>query len=142
MPWQDRGSRYMQAGVKMRKRSAEASVNWAQWRYSKTMPFRFAQVPGTKNALGKVKFLFPNKFSVYMHDTPTKHLFKRNKRAFSHGCIRLQKPRELMRTFSTFNDNLDFDDAQKILKGKKKDLCQFERKSAYRCCLFDCVDRL
>jgi murein L,D-transpeptidase YcbB/YkuD len=104
------------------------SVNWAQWRYSKTMPFRFAQVPGTKNALGKVKFLFPNKFSVYMHDTPTKHLFKRNKRAFSHGCIRLQKPRELMRTFSTFNDNLDFDDAQKILKGKKKTYVNLKEK--------------
>ena len=104
------------------------SVNWAQYRYSKTMPFRFAQVPGTKNALGKVKFLFPNKFSVYMHDTPTKHLFKRNKRAFSHGCIRLQKPRELMRTFSTFNDNLDFDDAQKILKGKKKTYVNLKEK--------------
>ncbi len=104
------------------------SVNWAQYRYSKTMPFRFAQVPGTKNALGKVKFLFPNKFSVYMHDTPTKHLFKRNKRAFSHGCIRLQKPRELMRTFSTFNDNLDFDDAQKVLKGKKKTYVNLKEK--------------
>jgi len=104
------------------------SVNWAQWRYSKTMPFRFAQVPGTRNALGKVKFLFPNKFSVYMHDTPTKHLFKRNKRAFSHGCIRLQKPRELMRTFSTFNDNLDFDKAQKILKGKKKTYVNLKEK--------------
>jgi len=105
-----------------------ASVNWAQYRYSKTMPFRFAQVPGTRNALGKVKFLFPNKFSVYMHDTPTKHLFKRNKRAFSHGCIRLQKPRELMRTFSTFNDNLDFDNAQKILKGKKKTYVNLKEK--------------
>jgi len=104
------------------------SVNWAKWRYSKTMPFRFAQVPGTRNALGKVKFLFPNKFSVYMHDTPTKHLFKRQKRAFSHGCIRLQKPRELMRTFSTFNDNLDFDDAQKILKGKKKTYVNLKEK--------------
>ena len=104
------------------------SVNWAQYRYSKTMPFRFAQVPGERNALGKVKFLFPNKFSVYMHDTPTKHLFKRNKRAFSHGCIRLQKPRELMRTFSTFNDNLDFDNAQKILKGKKKTYVNLKEK--------------
>jgi len=104
------------------------SVNWSQYRYSKTMPFRFAQVPGYRNALGKVKFLFPNKFSVYMHDTPSKHLFKREKRAFSHGCIRLQKPRELMRTFSTFNDNLDFDDAQKILKGKKKTYVNLKEK--------------
>jgi len=105
-----------------------SSVNWSKWRYSKTMPFRFAQVPGTRNALGKVKFLFPNKFSVYMHDTPTKHLFKRNKRAFSHGCIRLQKPKELLRTFSTFNDNLDFDDAQNVLKGKKKTFVNLKQK--------------
>jgi len=96
-----------------------ASVDWGKYRYSKSVPYRFAQVPGYRNALGKVKFLFPNKFSVYMHDTPTKHLFKRDKRAFSHGCVRLQKPRELLRTFSTFNDNLDFEKAQKILKGKK-----------------------
>ncbi len=104
------------------------SVDWSKWRYSKTMPFRFAQVPGTKNALGKVKFLFPNKFSVYMHDTPTKYLFKRNRRAFSHGCIRLQKPRALLHTFSTFNDNLDFDDAQKILEGKKKTYVNLKQK--------------
>ncbi len=97
-----------------------SSVNWSKYRYSKTMPYRFAQTPGTHNALGKVKFLFPNKFSVYMHDTPTKPLFKKNKRAFSHGCIRLQQPRELLRTFSTFNSNIDFDKAQKRLKGKKK----------------------
>ena len=104
------------------------SVNWAQYRYSKTVPYRFAQVPGNKNALGKVKFLFPNKFSVYMHDTPSKHLFKRNKRAFSHGCIRLQKPRELLRTFSTFNDNLDFKKAQKTLKGKTKTYVNLKQK--------------
>ncbi len=96
------------------------SVDWAQYRYSKVMPFRFAQVPGYKNALGKVKFLFPNKFSVYMHDTPTKHLFKRNVRAFSHGCIRLAQPRELLKTFSTFNENVDFEKSQEKLKGRKK----------------------
>lgn len=96
------------------------SVNWSKYRHSKHMPFRFAQTAGTHNALGKVKFLFPNKFSVYMHDTPTKHLFEKDKRAFSHGCIRLQQPRELLKTFSTFNDNVDFERSQEILKGKKK----------------------
>jgi murein L,D-transpeptidase YcbB/YkuD len=54
------------------------------------------QKPGPKNALGKVKFLFPNSHSVYMHDTPTKSLFDKPRRAYSHGCIRLQKPMELM----------------------------------------------
>jgi murein L,D-transpeptidase YcbB/YkuD len=103
------------------------SVNWSQYRYSKTVPYRFAQVPGYKNALGKVKFLFPNKFSVYMHDTPTKHLFKKSRRAFSHGCIRLQKPRELLRTFSTFNDNVDFDKSQKILKGRKNSYIKLQK---------------
>jgi murein L,D-transpeptidase YcbB/YkuD len=54
------------------------------------------QPSGRRNALGVVKFLFPNKFNVYMHDTPSKHLFKRTVRAYSHGCIRLEKPVELL----------------------------------------------
>ena len=47
------------------------------------------QLPGPQNSLGKVKFLFPNSFDIYLHDTPHKGLFGINKRAFSHGCIRL-----------------------------------------------------
>jgi murein L,D-transpeptidase YcbB/YkuD len=54
------------------------------------------QPSGRRNALGVVKFLFPNRFNVYMHDTPAKSLFKRTKRAYSHGCIRLEKPIELL----------------------------------------------
>ncbi|MCE3283538.1 MAG: ErfK/YbiS/YcfS/YnhG family protein, partial [Chitinophagaceae bacterium] len=50
------------------------------------------QRPGTGNALGKVKFLFPNSFNIYLHDTPSKSLFSRDKRAFSHGCIRVADP--------------------------------------------------
>lgn len=50
------------------------------------------QLPGNGNALGKVKFLFPNSFNIYFHDTPSKSLFERDKRAFSHGCIRLSDP--------------------------------------------------
>lgn len=54
------------------------------------------QKEGRSNALGLVKFLFPNKYNVYMHDTPSKSLFNKRVRAFSHGCIRLEKPFELL----------------------------------------------
>jgi murein L,D-transpeptidase YcbB/YkuD len=50
------------------------------------------QRPGGKNALGRVKFLFPNSFNIYFHDTPSKSLFTKDKRAYSHGCIRLSDP--------------------------------------------------
>jgi murein L,D-transpeptidase YcbB/YkuD len=50
------------------------------------------QRPGGKNALGRVKFLFPNSFNIYFHDTPAKSLFSQDKRAYSHGCIRLSDP--------------------------------------------------
>ena len=53
------------------------------------------QLPGDKNSLGKVKFLFPNSFNIYFHDTPAKDLFNRSKRAFSHGCIRLAEPEKM-----------------------------------------------
>jgi len=105
-----------------------ASVDWGAYRYSKRVPYRFAQVPGYKNALGKIKFLFPNKFSVYMHDTPTKSLFKRHKRAFSHGCVRLQKPRELLKTFASIDKNIDLNKAFEILKGKKNTIIKLSKK--------------
>jgi len=53
------------------------------------------QKPGPKNALGLVKFVFPNSYSVYMHDTPTTELFAKSRRDFSHGCIRVEKPADL-----------------------------------------------
>jgi murein L,D-transpeptidase YcbB/YkuD len=53
------------------------------------------QKPGEKNALGKVKFLFPNSYNIYFHDTPSKSLFAKSKRAFSHGCIRLSDPERM-----------------------------------------------
>ncbi len=56
---------------------------------------RVRQRPGGKNALGLVKFLFPNDFNIYLHDTPAKSLFAKTDRAASHGCIRLEKPAEL-----------------------------------------------
>ena len=68
------------------------SVNW--WAYRGDIPFGVRQPPGDGNALGQVKFLFPNAHDIYMHDTPTKELFAEPVRAFSHGCVRVENPRE------------------------------------------------
>ncbi|SJM91941.1 L,D-transpeptidase family protein [Crenothrix polyspora] len=57
--------------------------------------FRVRQRPGKSNALGKVKFIFPNKADVYLHDTPSKALFKKTRRDFSHGCVRVETPEKL-----------------------------------------------
>ncbi|MDT8363806.1 MAG: L,D-transpeptidase family protein [Nitrosomonas sp.] len=61
----------------------------------KKLPYALRQMPGSKNALGRMKFMFSNPFSIYLHDTPSKALFKRDIRTFSSGCVRLEKPMEL-----------------------------------------------
>jgi murein L,D-transpeptidase YcbB/YkuD len=70
------------------------SVDWSQYGPG-NFPFQLRQRPGTNNALGFVKFMFPNPHNVYLHDSPARSLFGRMERAFSHGCIRLARPLEL-----------------------------------------------
>ncbi|MEI3801603.1 MULTISPECIES: L,D-transpeptidase family protein [unclassified Chitinophaga] len=73
---------------------APGSINFA--RYSgANFPYIVRQKPGGKNSLGKVKFLFPNEYNIYLHDTPARYLFGENKRSFSHGCIRIAEPKHL-----------------------------------------------
>ncbi len=105
------------------------NIYWEQYAdgYIK-FPFRIMQPPGKKNALGKIKFKFPNRFDVYLHDTPTKYLFKRDKRAFSHGCVRLSEPQKLLGTIATFNQNIKLKKAEKILKGKKQTQINIKEK--------------
>jgi murein L,D-transpeptidase YcbB/YkuD len=67
------------------------------WDDNSAKEYEFKQQPGADNALGKIKFLFPNKSSVYLHDTPAQLPFKRSMRAVSHGCVRLEKPLEFAR---------------------------------------------
>ncbi|OGD21677.1 MAG: hypothetical protein A2W03_17225 [Candidatus Aminicenantes bacterium RBG_16_63_16] len=69
-------------------------VDWAQVDPDR-MSYKFRQDPGPQNALGRIKFMFPNKFDVYLHDTPDRGLFSRAVRNFSSGCIRVEKPVEL-----------------------------------------------
>ncbi len=69
-------------------------VDFSQFNQS-WFPVTMRQPPGAGNALGKVKFLFPNQFDIYLHDTPSKSLFDKISRAFSHGCVRVARPRDL-----------------------------------------------
>ncbi|MEY8839251.1 L,D-transpeptidase family protein, partial [Cribrihabitans sp. XS_ASV171] len=76
-------------------RGRRVSRNHNFSRYSaRSFPFAMRQPPGKNNALGLVKFMFPNKYNIYLHDTPQKHLFDHEVRAYSHGCIRLAEPFE------------------------------------------------
>ncbi len=74
------------------RRLRSSAVDWGSYVGSRKVPFNVRQPPGRKNALGHIKFLFPNSHSIYMHDTPARSLFKRKRRAFSHGCVRVQDP--------------------------------------------------
>lgn len=71
-----------------------ATIDWRSLSAS-NFPYRLRQDPGPKNAMGRVKFMFPNQFNVYMHDTPDRELFDQASRSFSSGCVRLEKPLEL-----------------------------------------------
>ena len=90
--------------------TARVQKNYAQ-NWSDVNPdkfnYRLRQVPGAANPLGRLKFILPNKHSVYLHDTPDKKLFDKPNRRFSHGCIRVEKPVELAEF--VFNDDDEWD---------------------------------
>ena len=70
-----------------------SKIKWGS--YKENVPFNFRQKPGKNNALGRMKFMFPNNYHIYLHDTPSKRLFDETNRAFSHGCIRVENPKKL-----------------------------------------------
>jgi L,D-transpeptidase YcbB len=99
---------------------SSTDIDW--WTIGQAPKFGVQQPPGSDNALGELKFLFPNGHDIYMHDTPTKNLFSDSTRAYSHGCVRVQNPRE----FASVLLNMSAEDVaknlgQKAQKGKKAD---------------------
>jgi len=80
--------------AKVRGRTRIINPWSVDWFYVNPARIQIRQPPGPGNALGRIKFLFPNRHAVYLHDTPAKSLFKRTSRAFSHGCVRVQNPME------------------------------------------------
>ncbi|MFI5157745.1 MAG: L,D-transpeptidase family protein [Sphingobacteriales bacterium] len=92
------------------------SIDWANIDKSE---YSFQQQPGEDNSLGKVKFLFKNKSSVYLHDTPAKLPFAQSMRAVSHGCVRLQKPQDF--AHALFGDGPKYDLIAKDMAADKPD---------------------
>ncbi len=97
------------------RRISSSSVDW--WSVGANFPYNVRQPPGPKNALGELKIMFPNKHSIYMHDTPAKSLFKRDQRAYSHGCVRLAEPRKM--AAAVLGTSVDHVSSQ-IRQGKNK----------------------
>jgi L,D-transpeptidase YcbB len=99
-----------------------SSINW--WTVGQTPNFGVQQPPGSDNALGELKFLFPNSHDIYMHDTPSRNLFSESTRAFSHGCVRVHNPRDFAAVLLGWNDakvveNLDIKDSHSVNLAQK-----------------------
>ncbi len=92
-----------------------ADVDWA----SGGTGYRLRQKPGARNALGRMKFLFPNRHAIYLHDTNNRRLFKRSRRAFSSGCIRVERAEDLA-VFLLQDKNYDTKRVRKESRGKEK----------------------
>lgn len=93
------------------------NINW--WTMGQAPNFSVQQPSGDDNALGDVKFLFPNTHDIYMHDTPSRNLFSETTRAFSHGCVRVNNPREFASVLlgwdqSKVDDNIDMPDTHSV----------------------------
>ena len=87
------GARHLEI-YSRRGRVNRNAINFSNYTAS-NFPFSLKQPPGPRNALGRVKFMFPNRYNIYLHDTPSRSLFARDLRTFSHGCVRVGEPLEL-----------------------------------------------
>jgi murein L,D-transpeptidase YcbB/YkuD len=106
---------------KNRKEIDPYSINWEEYNDKDKIPYVFVREKGKENPLGIVKFMFPNNNAVYIHDTPSKSLFKKRVRAFSHGCIRLHNPQTLLELISNEHMVNGYKNISKLLKsGKNK----------------------
>ena len=103
-----------------------ATVDWQQ--YTRGLPYTLRQDPGPKNALGTVKFIFPNEHFVFLHDTPSLELFDRPERAFSSGCIRVENPLKLAELLLNNPQQYPRSRLEAIIKSRKTQRINLEPK--------------
>lgn len=94
------------------------SIDWSRYRKG-NFPYTLRQEPGPANALGRIKFIFPNEHFVYLHDTPSKSLYGRTDRAFSSGCIRVERPFELAELLLNDKTNWSHEKIMKVIESKE-----------------------
>ncbi len=109
------------------RRVDRGAVDFTQFTAS-NFPFAMRQPPSKSNALGLVKFMFPNKYNIYLHDTPQKHLFARETRAYSHGCIRLAQPFDFAYTILARQEDNPKDYFHRVLNTGKETKVVLEQK--------------
>jgi murein L,D-transpeptidase YcbB/YkuD len=102
------------------------SVDFSKYSVN-NFPFTIRQEPGVYNALGRMKFIFPNKYSVYLHDTPSKSYFEKSERTFSHGCVRVQNP-HLLAEQLLGDKGYDQEKIKEVLKTEKETNVHLENK--------------
>ena len=102
-------------------------VDWSEIT-SDRFPYQIVQQPGQFNALGTIKFIMPNNHNIYLHDTPSHHLFSRAQRNFSHGCIRVENPLELAETL--LKGQINNDSINKLLAEKEPKTVVLDKKVA------------
>ncbi|PLW75257.1 L,D-transpeptidase family protein [Cohaesibacter celericrescens] len=106
------------ASVKGRTQVVDPSL--LDWDKVDAKQVRLRQPPGTRNALGNIKFIFPNQHAVYLHDTPSRSLFNRDYRAFSHGCVRVQNPMDFAEIILSQTKNWNANRVKKMIGGNER----------------------
>jgi L,D-transpeptidase YcbB len=94
------------------------SIDWAT-ATPRTFPYTLRQPPGPGNALGRVKFIFPNEHSIFLHDTPSQELFRADERTFSSGCIRVENALQFAETLLEGQDDWNSAKVQQVVDGGK-----------------------
>lgn len=119
--------------MRLYKRGEEVDVTEIDWKNINCRDFNYIikQDPGDDNSLGRVKFMFSNPFAVYLHDTPTKSAFKRNNRAVSHGCVRVERPLDLVffcvsATDSLLQDRIRYTIDEVVVSQQAKELLMLD----------------
>ncbi len=106
------GNALRRHNLKLQYKGRVVDPSTVDWSRADIRAFNVYQPPGGGNVLGQVKFLFPNRHQVYMHDTPTKQLFNKRQRTFSHGCMRVRNPLKLAEAVLNYDKGWDHDRVQ------------------------------